>query len=130
MVGTSLSQATGFAERDEAFELINAVAGTRATLAADRGYDTKDFVNNCRERGVTPHVARKKKHSAIDGRTTRHMGFTISQRKRKLSEQVFGSAKTVGSAKKLRFTGLERNADQWFITMSAFNIVRMAKLMG
>lgn len=128
VVGTSLSQATGTAERDQAFELIDRVAGKTATLAADRGYDTKDFVNDCRTRGVTPHVA-SKTNSAIDGRTTRHDGYRISQRKRKLSEQVFGWAKTTGVARKLRFRGVQRNADQWFVTMSTFNVVRMAKLM-
>lgn len=128
VVATSLSQATGYAERDEAIDLINRVKRfKRATLAGDRGYNTKEFVKNCRESGVTPHVAGKL-NSAIDGRTTRHGGYEISLRKRKLSEQVFGWAKTVGGTRKLRFKGVERNADQWFIAMSAFNLVRMAKL--
>jgi len=132
VVATSLSQATGTAERDEALELIKSVTGGRrkATLAADKGYDTKDFVDGCRQANITPHVAAKRKHSAVDERTTRHPGYGISQRKRKLSEQVFGWAKTVGESRKLRFTGLDRSSEQWFMTMTSFNLVRMAKLMG
>lgn len=131
VVAASLSQATGTAERDEALELVKGVTGRRkATLAADKGYDTKDFVEQCRENNVTPHVAAKKRHRAIDGRTTRHTGYEISQRKRKLSEQVFGWAKTTGATRKLRFIGVARCSEQWNITMTGFNLVRMAKLMG
>lgn len=103
--------------------------GRKRTLAGDKGYDTKDFVAGCRGRNVTPHVAVKKRAPAVDGRTTRHLGYEISQRKRKLSEQVFGWAKTTGATRKLRFTGLARSSEQWFITMTSFNLVRMAKLM-
>lgn len=127
VVGASLSKATGTAERDEAFELIDQVAGSRATLAADKSYDTKEFVGDCRERGITPHVAQKQ-NSNIDGRTTHSDGYKISQRKRKLSEQVFGWAKTTGVIRKLRHKGVERNADQWFITLGAYNALRIAKL--
>lgn len=131
VVATSLSQATGTAERDEALQLVkSATGGRKATLAADKGYDTKDFVEQCRHSNITPHVAAKKKYSAIDGRTTRHPGYEISQRKRKLNEQVFGWAKTTGASRKLRFIGVARNAEQWFMTMTGFNLVRMAKLMG
>jgi transposase len=129
VVATSLSQANGRAEREEALALLGD-KGKRRTLAGDKGYDTKDFVEGCRELDVTPHVASKKRHSAIDGRTTSHLGYEISQRKRKLSEQVFGWAKTVGAARKLRFTGLARSSEQWFVTMTSFNLVRMAKLMS
>jgi transposase len=130
VVATGLSQANGTAERDVAIELMSGfTTRKRRTLAADKGYDTKDFVKNCRELNVTPHVAAKKIHSAVDGRTTNQPGYEVSQRKRKLSEQVFGWAKTVGVTRKLRFIGLDRCSEQWNVTMSAFNLVRMAKLM-
>lgn len=131
VVATSLSQATGTAEREEALQLIKGVKGKnkRVTLGADKSYDTKDFVKECRDNNITPHIAAKK-NSAIDGRTTQQPSYEISQRKRKLSEQVFGWAKTTGTSRKLRFTGLARNAEQWFITMTSFNLVRMAKLMS
>jgi transposase len=130
VVATSLSQATGTAERQAALELMKgATKAQGTTLAADKSYDTKDFVTECRDAGITPHVAAKKKHSAIDGRTTRHIGYAISQRRRKLSEQIFGWGKTVGASRKLRFIGVNRCSEQWFMTMTGFNLVRMAKLM-
>ena len=101
-----------------------------ATVAADRGYDTRDFVAACRSLGVTPHVARNTVHrrSAIDGRTTRHPGYEQSLRRRKLVEEVFGWMKTVGGGRKLRFIGVERNRLWAEITASAYNLLRMAKL--
>lgn len=130
VVGTGLSQATGTAEREVAIELIGNVGNNkRKTLGADRSYDTKDFVAQCRDHNVTPHVATKQR-SSLDARTTRHPGYEISQRKRKLSEQVFGWAKTVGACRKLRFIGLDRCCEQWNIAMTGFNLVRMAKLMS
>lgn len=129
MVAASLSQATGTAEREAALELMKGATKAKGTtLAADKSYDTKDFVKDCREAGITPHVAAKK-HPAIDRRTTRHTGYAISQRKRKLSEQVFGWGKTVGESRKLRFIGVNRNSEQWIIAMTGFNLVHMAKLM-
>jgi len=129
VVETGLSQATGTAERDVATELLDSPGRTkRATVAGDAGYNTKDFVNNCRQAGITPHVA-DKKHGAIDERTMRHVGYDISQRRRKVVEQVFGWAKTVGGTRKLRFKGVERNSEQWIVAMSAYNLVRMAKLL-
>lgn len=130
VVATSLSQATGTAEREAALQLMKGATKTKGTtLAADKSYDTKEFVADCREAGITPHVAAKKKYSAIDGRTTRHIGYEISQRKRKLSEQIFGWAKTVGATRKLRFIGVGRCSEQWIIAMTGFNLVRMAKLI-
>jgi len=89
-----LTQATGTAERDAAITLLKRRRGPgkRATLGADKAYDTKDFVRQCRELGVTPHVAQhtKNRKSAIDGRVTRHEGYALSQRKRKLVEEGFG----------------------------------------
>lgn len=82
----------------------------RVTLAGDRGYDTKGFVEACRKRKITPHVAQNdsNRRSAIDGRTTRHEGYAVSQRKRKRVEEVFGWMKTVAQQGKTRFRGLAR----------------------
>ena len=106
-----VSQATGTAERDPVPELLDGLRerGCRPrTLGADRGYDTKDCVGDMRARRVTPHVAQKKKHSAIDGRTTRHAGYAVSLRIRKRVEEVFGWMKTVGGFRRTRYRGVER----------------------
>ena len=88
-----------------------------------------DFVADLRARGVTPHVAQKVKGSAIDGRTTRHDGYQISQQKRKLIEQVFGWMKTIGGLRKLRHCGGERI--DWIVTFTAaaYNLVRLRTLL-
>ena len=102
----------------------------RATLAADKAYDTREFVQQCRDHDVTPHVAQNltNRKSAIDGRVTRHEGYAVSQRKRKLVEESFGWMKTVGGARKLRYIGVAKN--QFWMTMEAiaYNLVRMANL--
>ena len=105
IVGT----AHGRAEVEQALVLLQGLPGPGAkprTVGADKGYDTREFVEGARALGVTPHVARKAKHSAVDGRTTRHAGYAVSQRKRKLVEEVFGWGKTVGLRRKLRHRGV------------------------
>ncbi|MCH7970063.1 MAG: IS5 family transposase [Chloroflexi bacterium] len=130
VVDLALTQATGTAEREAALEMLGRLeGGNRATVGADKGYDTKDFVTGCRERAVSPHVARKRRHSAIDGRTVRHTGYAASQRVRKRVEEIFGWMKTVGGGRKLRYIGLERNFMWAALTSTAYNLVRMAKLM-
>jgi transposase len=95
-------QADGKAERDAAVVMVASIPGDgQVTVGADKGYDTKGFVADVRELNATPHVAQKK-HSAIDGRTTRHEGYKISQQKRKRVEEIFGWMKTVGGIRKLR----------------------------
>ena len=86
-------------------------SGRGWTLGGDKGYDTKDFVAGCRALAVTPHVAQNTtgRRSAIDGRTTRHDGYAVSQRVRKRVEEIFGWMKTVGGGRKLRYIGLQRN---------------------
>jgi len=130
VVDVELTQATGRAEREAALQLIDRQrrsAGT--TLGADRGYDTRDFVAALRERGVTPHVAQhERQRSAVDGRTTRHLGYAQSQRRRKLVEEVFGWMKTVAGARKLRFIGVARNRCWFELTAAAYNLVRIATL--
>ena len=129
-----VTQATGTAERDGAITLLKRRRGRhrRATLGADKAYDTRDFVRQCRELDVTPHVARNttNRRSAIDGRVTRHAGYAQSQRKRKLVEEGFGWMKTVGGSRKLRYIGVLKN--QFWMTMEAvaYNLVRIASLQA
>ena len=130
MVDLALTQATGVAEREAALEMLGRLhRRRRATVGADKGYDTKDFVAGCRKRAVSPHVARKRRHSAIDGRTVRHSGYAVSQRVRKRVEEIFGWMKTVGGGRKLRYRGLERNLMWTTLTTAAYNLVRMEKLI-
>ena len=99
IVNTEVFQANGTAERDAALVMLEQIAGARrVTVGADKGYDTKDFVAECRHLNVTPQVAQNVNRnggSAIDGRTTRHEGYAISQRKRKRIEECFGWLKTI-----------------------------------
>jgi hypothetical protein len=102
----------------------------RITLGADKGYDAEDFVNELRSMNVTPHVAAKSKGSAINGRTTRHAGYAISQRIRKRIEEPFGWSKTVGLAAKTMLRGLERVGAQFIFNLAAYNLVRLPKLLA
>ncbi len=86
------------------------------------------LVADVRARTVTPHVAQKVRRSAIDGRTTRHAGYHVSQRKRKLVEQVFGWMKTVGGLRKLRHRGVELVDWQLTFAATAYNLVRLRNL--
>lgn len=100
-------------------------------MATDKKYDTPGFVKACRDMGVTPHVARNLRTpggSAIDGRTTRHSGYEISQRRRKRIEEIFGWMKTVGGGRKLRFIGQARNRAWALMTGTTYNLIRMGKL--
>ncbi len=122
------THATGTAERDAAVVLLDASAPPGSTVAADKGYDVASFVAAVRDLTLTPHVAQKARGSAIDGRTTRHAGYHVSQRKRKLVEQVFGWMKTVGGLRKLRHRGIA--LVHWQLTFAAatYNLVRMRNL--
>lgn len=127
-----VSQATGTAERDAALVMLDRrrTAGKRATLGADKGYDTRAFVRALRGRKVTPHVTQNTsgRRSAIDGRTTRHAGYAVSQRVRKRVEECFGWIKTTGSGRKLRYIGLAKNQLWATFTAAAYNLVRMANI--
>lgn len=130
-VDAMVTQATGTAERDAALLMAEAIPGEHpVTLGGDKNYDTKDFVAEARNVGATPHVAQndKGRRSAIDGRTTRHAGYQISQRKRKRIEEIFGWMKTVGGMRKLRHRGLE--LVEWMFTLgaAAYNLVRIRNL--
>jgi transposase len=121
------SQATGTAERETATMLLEVSAAPGSTVGADKNYDVKSFVAAVRALAVTPHVAQKVT-SAIDGRTTRHAGYAVSQQKRKLVEQVFGWLKTVGGLRKLRHRGVERVDWQLTFAATAYNLVRLRTL--
>ena len=129
---TALLPCSGMAERHAAMIMTERVEGVeRITLAADKGYDTKDFVKEMRGMNITPHVSQNTKRqggSAIDGRTTRHDGYQVSQRKRKRIEEVFGWVKTVGALRKTRHRGLEAVAWVFTFTAAAYNLVRMRNL--
>jgi transposase len=133
IVDTEVAHATGTAERDSALAMLERQPGRkrRRTLGADKGYDTKEFVAGARERGFTPHVAQntKGRRSAIDARTTRHAGYAVSQRKRKLVEQGFGWDKTVALLRKLRHRGKDLVGWVFAFTSAAFNLVRMRTLI-
>jgi transposase len=134
VVDTELLQCNGTAERDAAMLMVERVEGTeRITVAADKAYDTKDFVSEMRGMDVTPHVSQNTKRpggSAIDGRTTRHEGYQVSQRRRKRIEEVFGWIKTVGTLRKTRHRGLETVRWVFTFTATAYNLVRMRNLMS
>ena len=116
------THATGTAEREAAALLLEASAPPGSTVGADKGYDVASFVADVRVRDVTPHVAQKVRWSAIDGRTTRHAGYHVSQRKRKLVEQVFGWMKTVGGLRKLRHRGVPLVDWQLTFAATAYNL--------
>jgi hypothetical protein len=123
--------ATGTAERDAALMMIESIPGDHpVTVGADKAYDTKDFVAESRHMNATPHVAQNNKgrKSAIDGRTTRHAGYNISQQKRKRVEEIFGWMKTVGGMRKLRHRGLELVGWMFTFAAAAYNLVRIRNL--
>ena len=121
--------ATGTAEREAALLLL-AGRPPGGTVGGDKGFDVASFVAAVRALALTPHVAQKDKGSAIDDRTTRHAGYAVSQRKRKLIEQVFGWMKTVGGLRKLRHRGGE--LVDWIVTFAAaaYNLVRLRTLLA
>ncbi|MCC6808075.1 MAG: IS5 family transposase [Deltaproteobacteria bacterium] len=133
LVGLRIAPATGTAERDVAVEMMDdALGGTRRiTLGADKGYDTADFIAQCRARNVTPHVAQNcsRRRSAVDRRTVRHGGYAVSQRIRKRVEEIFGWMKTIGNFRRTRFKGLARTEFASYFVGAAYNLIRIAKLL-
>jgi transposase len=133
VVDTELVQPSGTAERDAAMLMAERIEGAeRVTIAADKAYDTKDFVAEMRNLNVTPHVSQNEKRpggSAIDGRTTRHAGYQLSQRKRKRIEEVFGWMKTVGMLRKTRHRSVFKVGWVFTFTAAAYNLVRMRNLL-
>ena len=130
LVDLRISEANGRAERDTALDMLGAHIDGRATLGADRGYDTRDFVARCREIGVTPHVAQnqnERRRSAIDGRTARHAGYGISQRIRMRIESIFGWLKN-GRMRRTRYRGRRKTQFAAYLVGAAYNLLRLARL--
>lgn len=133
LVDFRVAEANGRAEREVALAMLdeNKIVRGPATVGADKGYDTHAFVAECRAMNVVPHVAQlinEHRGSAIDGRTTRHAGYAISQRIRKRVEEIFGWAKTVGGFRRTRFRGRKRTQLAAYIVAAAYNLVRIARL--
>jgi transposase len=132
IVDAEVFQANGTAERDAALVMLEQIQGTHpVTVGGDKGFDTRDFVKECRNLQVTPHVAQNHARpggSAIDGRTTRHAGYAVSQRKRKRIEECFGWLKTIALMRKVRHRGVCKV--HWIFTFAcaAYNLVRMRNL--
>jgi transposase len=129
-----LTTATGTSEREAALLMLRRmrqrVRRHRCTLGADKGYDVRDFVRDCQELRVTPHIARKDGYwgSPHLAQLARTPGYQVSQRKRKRVEEIFGWTKTVGGGRKLRYLGVERNRLWAEMTAAAYNLVRMSNL--
>src|SRR5437667_1071005 len=134
VVDTELLQCNGTVERDAAMLMAERLNGDdRVTLAADKAYDTKEFVKEMRQMKVTPHVAQndgRRGGSAIDERTTRHAGYKVSQQKRKKIEEVFGWLKTVASLRKTRHRGVLKVGWVFTFAATAYNLVRMRNLLS
>ncbi len=133
VVSAMVTHADGFGERSAAVAILDALPATpsRRSVGADKAYDTADFVAACRERGVTPHIACNDsgtRKSAIDGRTTRHAGYRLSQIVRKPIEEHFGWSKTVGRIRQTVFRGLRRVDQQFKLTLTASNLMRLARM--
>jgi hypothetical protein len=129
VVGAVATRASGHAERLAALALIAPHAGRPrpVTLGADEGYDSSNFVIELRDQAVTPHLAQKQsgRRSAIDGRTTRHPGYAVSQRIRKRIEEAFGWAKTVSGLSEMRHRGLPKVDWEFTLAMAAYDLVRL-----
>ncbi len=135
LVDFRVAEANGRAEREVALQMLDeTLPGTKLiTLGGDKGYDTRDFVAGCRERNVVPHVAQNqhaRRRSSIDGRTTRHAGYAISQRVRKLVEEIFGWGKTVANFRRTRFKGRAKTQLAAYFVGAAYNLLRIAKLVS
>jgi len=134
IVTSEVFQANGTAERDAALVMLEQIpGGDRVTVGADKAYDTRDFVAECRNLNVTPHVAQNTNRSggsAIDGRTTRHSGYGISQKKRKRIEESFGWLKTIALMRKVRHRGIHKVGWVFTFAAAAYNLVRMRNLLA
>jgi transposase len=138
-VGGGISPATGTAERETALDLIDdrRRSRRRITLGADKAYDVAQFVHDLRERSVTPHIAidghlsktGKSRKTEIDGRTTRHVGYDISQRCRKRIEEVFGWIKSSAGLAKVKLRGRDRVDAAFTLALAAYNLIRLPKLL-
>ena len=132
-VDARLTKVSGHAERLAALDMIEPHADRpeTITLGGDKGFDAADFVMELREINVTPHIARNtSRRSAIDGRTTRHPGYAVSQRIRKRIEEGFGWMKTIAGLRKTKYRGLDKVAWAFTFAAAAYNLIRLPKLMA
>ena len=133
LVDTMVTLADGTAERDAAVLMASQIAGVKqVTLGGDKNYDTQELVRDLREMKVTPHVAQNNtnRHSAMDGRTTQHAGYAISQKKRKRIEESFGWMKTIGMLKKVKLRGLEKVSWLFTFVAAVYNLYRLQRLQA
>ena len=132
IVDVELTHASGTAEREAALAMLGRRGNKnkRATVGADKGYDSQAFIKGCRQRNVTPHVAAKDKHSAVDGRIRRHEGYKTSLKVRKRIEEAFGWIKTVGGLAKTKLIGQAKLAGQALLCFATYNLVRMGSIGG
>ncbi|MEO1750580.1 IS5 family transposase [Thiofaba sp. EF100] len=132
IVDVEITHASGTAEREAALAMLarRGNKNKRATVGADKGYDTKDFITGCRRLKVTPHVAAKDKHSVVDGRIKRHEGYKTSLKVRKRIEEAFGWIKTVGGLAKTKLIGQARLTGQALLCFATYNLVRMGSIGG
>jgi transposase len=133
VVDTRTTLASGTAEREAALAMIGAIPGRhRITVGCDKAYDTSDFVADIRDLGATPHVTQndKGRRSAIDGRTTRHVGYQVSLRVRKRIEEVFGWVKVIGGQRKTRYRGTLLVGWMFTLSAAAYDLIRLPKLLG
>lgn len=132
LVEMRVTEASGKAEREAALQMLDATKpDKRVTLGADAGYDVKSFAAECRTRNVTPHIApHRGGYSVLDARTTRHPGYEISLRVRKRVEEIFGWMKTVGNLRRSRYRGVARTEMAAVMTGTAYNLMRMSRLMA
>jgi transposase len=131
LVDTMVTIADGTAERDAAVLMASQIAGVKqVTLGGDKNYDTQELVRDLREMKVTPHVAQNNtnRRSAVDGRTTQHPGYAISQKKRKRIEESFGWMKTIGMLKKVKLRGLEKVSWLFTFVAAVYNLYRLQRL--
>src|SRR5580692_3148200 len=133
LVQTFLTEANGRAERDAATLMAESIlGGKRVTLGGDKNYDTQEFVRELRRMNITPHVAQNdtNRRSAVDERTTRQVGYEVSQRKRKRVEQSFGWMKMVGMVRKVKLRGIDKVGWLFTFTGAAYNLCRLRNLIA
>ena len=132
VVDVQITHASGTAEREAALAMLKRRNNKykRATVGADKGYDCRTFIKGCRKLKVTPHVAAKGQHSAVDGRIKRHEGYKISLKMRKRIEEAFGWIKTVGGLAKTKLIGQAKLTGQALLCFATYNLVRLGSISG
>lgn len=130
-----VTSAVGISESEAALAMLDGAGirgkiGKTITVGADKGYDTHAFVNGCCERGITPHVARRKRGTSLDDATAATAGYAMSQRIRKTIEEIFGWVKTTGNFRKTRLRGIDKVQMAGYLVATAYNILRIARLLA